>query len=126
MNLPKRAEDAHAMLAAAFNTGDLATVLKMYDWDGIIVAEPGKPLYGREKFEEAVKGLLAIPGKMEIKTVYCLQTGNLAIGRSEWNITDGNEVRISSKGIELMKQQEDGTWKILIDHACGALENLKA
>lgn len=126
MNLPKRAEDAHAALAAAFNTGDLATVLTMYDVDGIIVPEPGSHLSGRKNFEEVVNTLLSIPGTMEIRTVYCLQTGNLAIGRSEWSITDGDEVKISSKGIELMRQQEDGTWKILIDHACGALENLKA
>jgi ketosteroid isomerase-like protein len=124
MNLPKRAEDAHATLAAAFNTGDVATVLSMYDVTGIIVPEPEKPVSGKEKFEEAIKTILSIKGKMEIKTVYCLQTGGLAVGRSEWNITDGNEVMISAKGIEVMKQQADGTWKIVIDHAFGALENL--
>ncbi len=118
MNLPKRAEDAHSALAAAFNTGDLATLLNMYDTSGIIVAEPGKPASGHEQFEEAVKAILSMKGTMEIKTVYCMQTGNLAIGRSEWNITDGNEVQ--AKGIELMRQSEDGTWKILIDHAFGA------
>jgi len=126
MNLPRKAQDAHATLAAAFNTGDLATVLSMYDLNGIIVPEPGKPVSGREKFEEAVKAILSIKGKMEIKTVYCLQTGNLAVGRSEWNITDGQEVKISAKGIEVMKQQDDGSWKIVIDHAFGALENLVA
>ncbi len=126
MNLPKRAEDAHATLAAAFNTGNVATVLSMYDVDGIIVPEPGKPVSGKEKFEEAIKAILSIKGKMEIKTVYCLQTGNLAVGRSEWNITDGNEVKVSAKGIEVMKQQPDGTWKIVIDHAFGALEDLVA
>jgi ketosteroid isomerase-like protein len=126
MNLPKRAEDAHATLAAAFNTGNVATVLSMYDFNGIIVPEPGKPVSGKEKFEEAIKAILSIKGKMEIKTVYCLQTGNLAVGRSEWNITDGNEVKVSAKGIEVMKQQPDGTWKIVIDHAFGALENLVA
>ena len=63
---------------------------------------------------------------MEIKTVYCLQTGNLAVGRSEWNITENGEVRISAKGIEVMKQQQDGSWKILIDHAFGAENNLHA
>ena len=126
MNLPKRAEDAHATLAAAFNTGNVATVLSMYDFNGIIVPEPGKPVSGKEKFEEAIKAILSIKGKMEIKTVYCLQTGNLAVGRSEWNITDGNEVKVSAKGIEVMKQQTDGTWKIVIDHAFGALENLVA
>jgi uncharacterized protein (TIGR02246 family) len=126
MNLPKRAEDAHATLAAAFNTGDVATVLNMYDFNGIIVPEPGKPVSGKQKFEEAIKAILSIKGKMEIKTVYCLQTGNLAVGRSEWNITDGNEVKVSAKGIEVMKQQPDGTWKIVIDHAFGALDDLVA
>ena len=124
MNLPTRAQDAHATLAAAFNTGNVDTVLSMYDFNGIIVPEPGKPVSGREKFEEAIRAILSIKGKMEIKTVYCLQTGNLAVGRSEWNITDGKEVKISAKGIEVMKEQPDGTWKIVIDHAFGALENI--
>jgi len=126
MNLPKRAEDAHATLAAAFNTGDVETVLSMYDYDGIIVPEPGKTVSGKAKFEEAIKAILSIKGRMEIKTVYCLQAGDVAIGRSEWNITDGTEVKVSAKGIELMKQQSDGSWKIVIDHAFGALENMVA
>jgi len=126
MNLPKRAEDAHATLAAAYNTGDLTTVMNMYDVTGIIVPEPGKPVEGREKFTEAIKAILSIKGKMEIKTVYCLQTGNIAVGRSEWNITNGNEVKISARGIEVMKQQADGTWKIVIDHAFGAEAELVA
>jgi len=126
MNLPKRAEDAHATLAAAFNTGNVATVMSMYDVNGIIVPEPGKPVSGKEKFQEAITAILAIPGKMEIKTVYCLQTGDLAVGRSEWSITDGDEVKIAAKGIEVMKQQPDGNWKIVIDQAFGAEANLFA
>jgi len=97
MNLPKRAEDAHSTLAAAFNTGDVATVMNMYDTTGIIVPEPGKPASGKEGFEEAIKAILSIKGKMEIRTVYCMQAGNLAVGRSEWNISDGNEVKVSAK-----------------------------
>jgi len=126
MNLPKRAEDAHATLAAAFNTGNPEIVMSMYDTAGIIVPEPEKPVSGAEKFKEAIKAILSIRGKMEIKTVYCLQTGNIAVGRSEWSITDGNEVKVSAKGIEVMRQQADGTWKIVIDHAFGAEANLVA
>jgi ketosteroid isomerase-like protein len=126
MNLPKRAEDAHAALAAAYNTGNFDTVMSIYDASGIIVPEPGKPASGKEKFEEAVKTILSIKGKMEIKTVYCMQTGDVAVGRSEWNITDGDKVKVSAKGIEVMKQQSDGTWKVLIDHAFGAEASLTA
>ena len=57
---------------------------------------------------------------MEIKTVYCLQSGDVAVGRSEWSITEGDETKVSAKGVEVMKQQADGTWKVLIDHAFGA------
>ena len=120
MNLSKRAEDVHGILADAYNTGDFATVLSMYDVNGIIVAEPGNPVSGKEKFEAAVQAILSIKGKMEIKTVYCLQTGDMAVGRSQWSITDGSEVKVSAKGIEVMKRQADGTWKVLIDHAFGA------
>lgn len=126
MNLPKRAEDVHAALAAAFNTRDMSNILRVYDFNGVIVPEPGKPVSGRENFEEAVRGILSIEGTMEIRTVYCLQAGDVAVGRSEWNITNDNEVKISAKGIEVMKQQADGTWKIIIDHAFGALENMLA
>ena len=126
MNLPKRAEDAHSTLAAAFNTGDVATVMSMYDVSGIIVPQPGKAVSGRQQFEESINAILSIPGRMEIKTVYCLETGDLALGRSEWSITDGDEVKISAKGIEVMKRQSDGTWKIVIDQAFGAEANLTA
>jgi ketosteroid isomerase-like protein len=126
MNLPKKAENVHATLAAAFNTGNVATVMSMYDVTGIIVPEPGKPVSGKEKFEEAIKAILSIKGEMEIKTVYCLQAGDVAVGRSEWSIREGSEVRISAKGIELTKQQKDGAWKVVVDHAFGAEANLVA
>jgi ketosteroid isomerase-like protein len=127
MNLSKKAADVHSILANAYNTGNVDIVLSMYDVTGILVGEPGgQPLSGKEKFEEAVKGILSIKGKMEIKTVYCLQVGDLAVGRSEWNITDDGEVKISAKGIEVMKQQADGTWKIIVDHAFGAEASLVA
>jgi ketosteroid isomerase-like protein len=124
MNLPTRAQDAHAALAAAYNTGDLNTVLSMYDVTGIMVAEPDKPVTGRAGWEAAVKGILSIKGKMDIKTVYCLQTGDVAVGRSEWSITDGEEVKVSARGIEVLMKQPDGTWKIIVDHAFGAETSL--
>ena len=126
MNKPMRAQDVHKALAAAFNTGDLNTVMSIYDGNGVIVAEPEKPVGGKEKFEAAVKAIMGIKGTMEIKTVYCLEAGDVAVGRSEWSIKDGSEVKVAAKGIELLKRQPDGTWRVLIDHAFGAEANLLA
>jgi uncharacterized protein (TIGR02246 family) len=128
MNYPTKANEVHARLAEAFNTGDVKTVLSMYDDTAIIVPEPGKPVTGKAKLEEAVRGILNLQGKgkMEIRTVYCLQTGDVAVGRSEWTIKDNGKTIISARGIELMKQKSDGTWTIAIDHAFGAESNLVA
>ena len=63
---------------------------------------------------------------MEIKTVYCLEAGDVAVGRSEWSIKDGGTTKVAAKGIELLKRQPDGTWKVLIDHAFGAESSLAA
>lgn len=126
MNRPTNAIDVHKNLAAAYNTGDLSTVLSMYDTHGVIVAEPNNPVGGTQKFEAAVKAILSIKGKMEIKTVYCLEADDVAVGRSEWSIRDGNETKVAAKGIELLKRQPDGTWKVVIDHAFGAESDLVA
>ena len=126
MNRPSNAQDVHKSLAAAYNTGDLDTVLSMYDVNGIFVPEPGRPVSGNEQFQAAVKSILSIKGKMEINTVYCLEAGDVAIGRSEWSIRDEGETRVAAKGIELLKKQADGTWKVLIDHAFGAEAGLAA
>jgi ketosteroid isomerase-like protein len=126
MNTTKTAQEVHSALAAAYNSGCYETVLTMYDTSGIIVAQPDKPVSGQENFEKAVKDILAIEGTMEIKTVYCLQTGDLAVGRSEWSIRDGKTLKVSAKGIEVMKKQIDGTWKVIVDHAFGANANLVA
>jgi len=126
MTLPTRAQDAHSALAAAFNTGDISTVLRMYDVSGIMVPEPGKAVTGQAQWEEAIRGILSIKGTMTIKTVYCYEAGDVAVGRSEWSIAEGNDVKISAKGIELMRRQPDGTWKIVVDHAFGAEGHLTA
>ncbi|MBC9795713.1 YybH family protein [Sinomicrobium weinanense] len=126
MDLPTKAEDAHANLAAAFNTKNLDTVLKMYDTNGIIFPEPNKKIADKEGWKEAIQNIMDIPGTMEIKTVYCLQFDDIALGRSEWCITNEGKIKVAAKGIEVMKRQEDGTWKIVIDHAFGAEADLTA
>jgi len=61
-----------------------------------LCSRAGKAVSGHAKFEEAIKGILSIKGKMDIKT-FIVSNGNIAVGRSEWNITDGSEVKISAR-----------------------------
>jgi ketosteroid isomerase-like protein len=39
---------------------------------------------------------------------------------------DGTQTKVAAKGVELLKRQANGTWKVIIDHAFGAETNLTA
>lgn len=124
MNLPTQPQDVHARLADAYNTGDLNTVMAMYDFNGVLVPQPGKAVSGKTEFEKAIRSILSITGKMDIKTVYCLVAGDIAVGRSQWSIAEDGLTKISANGIEVMQKQPNGTWKVLFDHAFGAEDEL--
>jgi len=48
MNLPTQPHDVHARLAEAYNTGDINTVMTMYDFNGILVSlSPEKLFQGK-------------------------------------------------------------------------------
>jgi hypothetical protein len=47
-SLPMKAADMDPAFEKAFNAGDLGTLLKLYDDQSLLVAEPGKPVQGLE------------------------------------------------------------------------------
>ncbi len=47
-SLPMKSADMDPAFEKAFNAGDLGTLLKLYDDQSLLVAEPGKPVQGPE------------------------------------------------------------------------------
>ena len=45
-SLPMKAADIDPAFEKAFNAGDVDTLLKLYDDQSVLVAEPGKPVQG--------------------------------------------------------------------------------
>ncbi len=41
---------------------------------------PAKAVTGQAQWEEAIRGILSIKGKMTIKTVYCYEAGDVRVG----------------------------------------------
>jgi hypothetical protein len=59
--LPMKAADIDPAFEKAFNAGDLDALLKLYDEQSVLVAEPGKPVKGLENIKQALTGFLADP-----------------------------------------------------------------
>ena len=62
-------------------------------------------------------------GKLESKIKRVFQTSNLALEISEWSFRgtgpDGNPVNLASTATDVLRQQPDGTWSVIIDNPWG-------
>ena len=62
-------------------------------------------------------------GKLESNVKRIIQTSDLALVISEWSFSgtgpDGNPVNLASICTDVLRQQSDGTWRVIIDNPWG-------
>jgi ketosteroid isomerase-like protein len=62
-------------------------------------------------------------GRIESKVMGVVQTNDIALVNTEWSFNgsgpDGKAVTIIGKATDVLRQQSDGTWRILIDNPWG-------
>lgn len=117
-------EDAHRLFAEAFNAGDMESLMALYAPDARLVPQPGQVVTGHAAIREALQGFLALQGQIRMETTYVVQAGDVALLRSQWNLTgkgaDGQSLALGGKSTEVLRQQSGGTWLFAIDHPYGA------
>ena len=113
-------EEIHALIAAAFNAGDLDAFMEIYDDDATLIVPPeGQRVSGREAIRAAVQPTLALRPSAQIEVVEKLQADGLALTHARWSIvaTDGGErVEMSGRGTIVSRRQPDGSWRIVLDN----------
>ncbi|MCG7392694.1 hypothetical protein MHY87_07235 [Microvirga sp. ACRRW] len=111
--------------ARAFNRRSIANLLAFYEpyaTHTVDTAEGGEQTsIGLADIERALQQLLQVPGVMTSNNNFCLESGDLALLRADWRITnhDGSLVA-SGSSAEIARRQSDGFWLYVIDHATGA------
>jgi ketosteroid isomerase-like protein len=95
-SLPMEVADIDPAFEKAFNAGDLDTLLKLYDDQSVLVAEPGKPVQGLENIKQALMGFLALklPIQLTVRRVY--ENGDVRLCVADWSMAgqgpDGKDV----------------------------------
>jgi len=60
---------------------------------------------------------------LESKVKGVIQTSNLALVNTEWSFKgtapDGKPINISGRATDVLRQQSDSTWRVLIDNPWG-------
>jgi uncharacterized protein (TIGR02246 family) len=117
-------EDVHRLFEKGFNAGDAEALMALYEPTATLVPQPGTVISGHAAIREALQNFLALKGKIKLETTYVLQSGDIALLRSQWHLTgtgpDGNPLEMSAKSAEVARRQSDGRWLYVVDNPYGA------
>jgi ketosteroid isomerase-like protein len=106
-----------------FNLRNLSPLMNMYEPDACFVVQPTQVVTGIENIRQNLQSFIDMNGKLETKVTGVIQTSNLALVNTEWSFNgtgpDGNPINVAGKAVDLLRQQQDGTWRILIDNPWG-------
>ena len=116
-------EETLRSIAEYINAGNLDSLMILYESDACFASEPGRFIKGREGIRQSMQGFVDMRGKIESKIKRVFQTSNLALVISEWSFNgtgpDGNPVNLASTSTDVLRQQPDGTWRVIIDNPWG-------
>jgi uncharacterized protein (TIGR02246 family) len=118
----QNAEDFHSRFADAFNSGDVDSVLSLYEPGATLVPGPDQIASGHPAIREALTGFQAA-GQMTASTRYCVEVDDLALASASWEIKgsapDGQPVEVSGVSSDLLHRLSDGRWLLVVDHSFG-------
>lgn len=116
-------EETLRSIAEYINAGNLDSLMILYESDACFASQPGRFIKGREGIRQSMQGFVDMRGKLESKIKRVFQTSNLALVISEWSFNgtgpDGNPVNLASTSTDVLRQQPDGTWRVIIDNPWG-------
>jgi len=106
-----------------FNAGDISSLISLYETEACFVSQAGEVVKGIENIRQRLQSFINMNGKIDSKVNGVIHTNDIALVNTEWSFNgsgpDGKSVTIIGKATDVLRQQSDGTWRILIDNPWG-------
>lgn len=119
----KTPEQLLKSIVDGINSGDLDTLMRLYEQDAGFAAQPGKLAQGLAGVRESLAGFVAMKGKLDLKVTRVLEAKDLALVIGVWSFIgtgpDGREVKLASRSADVLRRQPDGSWRFVIDNPWG-------
>lgn len=114
-------EETHALIAAAFNTGDLDAFIGVFEDDAALIVPPGGELViGRAAIREALKETFELEPSATIEVIGMVEADGLALTLARWSLDgtdpEGGTVHMEGRGTTVSRRQPDGSWRIALDY----------
>jgi uncharacterized protein (TIGR02246 family) len=116
-------EEVLNSVVECINTGNLDSLMMLYEADACFASQPGQLATGPENIRQSLRSFIDVNGKLDLKVKRVLQTSDLALVTTEWSFSgtgpDGKLVNMAAKSADVLRQQADGTWCFVIDNPWG-------
>ena len=110
-------------IVTGINTGDLESLMPLYEREAAFAAEPGNLAHGAPGVGEALTGFISMNGELDLEVTRVLEVDDLALVVGEWSFNgtgpDGEPVRLAARNADVLRRQADGTWRFVIDNRGG-------
>ena len=108
---------------AAFQKGDIEGILRTYEPEAVVVAQPGAAISGSASLRAMFAGFIAAQARFTFKGHEIIETGDVALHLAPWRMTgvapDGTPLTAEGLSVAILRKQADGRWLLLIDNPFG-------
>lgn len=128
--LPRRAaapEDCDRILLAALQSGDIETSVALYEPDAALFSKSGEVMTGHDAIRANNAALIALKPTFHIESIVTTMNGDGSIAttrmkaRLEGTRSDGRPVASAMHTLEVLRRQDDGSWRYVIDDPFGSM-----
>ena len=110
-------------IVAGINSGDLESLMPLYESDAAFATEPGSLAHGETGVRDALTGFISMNGRLDLEVTRVLEVDDLAFVMGEWSFDgtgpDGEPVQLAARNADVLRRQGDGTWRFVIDNPWG-------
>jgi uncharacterized protein (TIGR02246 family) len=110
-------------IVAGINSGDLESLMPLYERDAAFVPEPGSLAHGASGISESLNAFISMNGTLDLEVTRVLEVDDLALVTGVWSFEgtgpDGEPVRLAARNADVLRRQADGTWRFVIDNPWG-------
>lgn len=110
-------------MSKSMQEGNLESVLKYYEPDASLVAQPGVTVSGT-KLREAMQGYVSMKPKFDMPKHEVIVSGDTALHSAPWTMegidpSTGKKVQQEGFSVAVLRLQKDGRWLLVIDNPFG-------
>jgi uncharacterized protein (TIGR02246 family) len=110
-------------IVRGINTGDLDALTRLYEPGAAFATQPGSLAHGLPGVRSSLAAFIEMRGTLDLTVTRVLEASDLALVAGSWSFTgtgpDGEPVLLTGRNADVLRRQQDGTWRFVIDNPWG-------